>query len=162
MHNPRSPPAATRSASPGAAPGIDSRFDRAARAAARPQRQRRAFGDSTSASSERAPVPTKAVYLLVVPGFADWEPAHALAELRRHGGYRVEVVGLTRALVESMGGLTIQPGRSVAEVDPTDVAVFILPGGDRWEKSPMEPDLAALLARLDASGTPIAAIRAAR
>jgi putative intracellular protease/amidase len=106
-------------------------------------------------------VPTKAVYLLVVPGFADWEPAHALAELRRHGGYRVEVVGLTRALVESMGGLTIQPGRSVAEVDPTDVAVFILPGGDRWEKSPMEPDLAALLARLDASGTPIAAICAA-
>ena len=42
------------------------------------------------------PMPTKAVYLLVVEGFADWEPAHAVAELRRYGKYRVETVGLTR------------------------------------------------------------------
>ena len=40
-------------------------------------------------------MPDKAVYLLVVDGFADWEAAHAIAELRRHGGYRVESVGLT-------------------------------------------------------------------
>jgi putative intracellular protease/amidase len=106
-------------------------------------------------------VPSKAVYVLVVPGFADWEPAHALAELRRHGGYRVEVVGLTGAAVESMGGLCVQPSRSLAEVDPSDVAVFILPGGDRWEGSPVEPELAALLGRLDAAGVPLAAICAA-
>jgi putative intracellular protease/amidase len=106
-------------------------------------------------------VPTKAVYLLVVPGFADWEPAHAVAELRRHGGYRVEVVGLSSAPVESMGGLLVQPRRSLAEVDPADVAVFILPGGDRWEKTPLEPELAALLHRLDAAGVPLAAICAA-
>ena len=103
-------------------------------------------------------MPDKAVYLLVVPGFADWEPAHALAELRRYGRYRVEVVGLTTAPVESMGGLTIQPSRSLAEVDPSDVAVFILPGGDRWERSPMEPELAELLHRLDDAGIPLAAI----
>ena len=106
-------------------------------------------------------MPTKAVYLLVVPGFADWEPAHALAELRRHGGYRVEVVGFTTALVESMGGLRVQPTRTLADVDPTDVAVFILPGGDRWEKEPMEPDLMALLRRLDSADIPLAAICAA-
>lgn len=106
-------------------------------------------------------MPTKAVYLLVVPGFADWEPAHALAELRRHGGYRVEVVGFTTALVESMGGLRVQPSRTLADVDPTDVAVFILPGGDRWEKEPMEPDLMALLRRLDSADIPLAAICAA-
>jgi len=106
-------------------------------------------------------VPTKAVYLLVVPGFADWEPAHALAELRRHGGYRVEVVGLTRAPVESMGGLMVQPNRVLADVDPADVAVFILPGGDRWESSPLEPELVALLSRLDAARIPLAAICAA-
>lgn len=103
-------------------------------------------------------MPIKAVYLLVVPGFADWEPAHALAELRRHGGYRVEVVGLTRAPVESMGGLMVQPSRTPTEVDPADVAVFIVPGGDRWESSPMEPELTTLLHRLDAAGTPLAAI----
>ena len=103
-------------------------------------------------------MPAKAVYLLVVPGFADWEPAHALAELRRHGGYRVEVVGLSVAPVESMGGLLVQPSRSVAEVDPSDVAVFILPGGDRWEKAPLEAELTTLLRQLDSAGVPIAAI----
>ena len=106
-------------------------------------------------------MPTKAVYFLVVPGFADWEPAHALAELRRHGGYRVEVVGLTRKRVESMGGLCVQPNRSLADVDAEDVAVFIMPGGDRWESSPLEPELVALLRHLDAAGVPLAAICAA-
>jgi putative intracellular protease/amidase len=107
------------------------------------------------------PVPAKAVYLLVVPGFADWEPAHAIAELRRHGGYRVEVVGLTDGLVESMGGMRVKPSRSLDQVDPADVAVFILPGGDRWETEPLEPDLMALLRRLDAADVPLAAICAA-
>src|SRR2546427_692001 len=73
------------------------------------------------------PVPTKAVYVLVVPGFADWEPAHALAELRRHGQYRVEVVALTNDLVPSMGGMMIHPTRTVDAVDLADVAVFIVP-----------------------------------
>ena len=101
------------------------------------------------------------MYLLAVPGFADWEPAHALAELRRHGGFRVEVVGLTREPVESMGGLCVHPTGSVAEVDLSDVAVVILPGGDRWEAAPAEPELVALLTRLDDAGVPIAAICAA-
>jgi len=106
-------------------------------------------------------VPTKTVYFLVVPGFADWEAAHALAELRRHGHYHVQVVGLTRQPVQSMGGLTIQPTCSVVEVDPADVAVFILPGGDRWEQQPLERELLDLLSSLDARGAPIAAICAA-
>src|SRR5882724_5311088 len=103
-------------------------------------------------------MPSKAVYLLVAPGFADWEPAHALAELRRHGGYRVEVVGLTMDPVQSMGGMTVQPGRALASVDLNDVAVFLLPGGDRWERQPPEPEIVELLRALDAQHIPIAAI----
>jgi putative intracellular protease/amidase len=103
-------------------------------------------------------MPDKAVHLLVVEGFADWEPAHAIAELRRHGRYRVESVGLTSEPVRSMGGLTIVPSMTIADVDPSDVAVFILPGGDRWEQAPVEPELEQLLQRLDAGGVPIAAI----
>lgn len=106
-------------------------------------------------------MPEKAVHLHVIPGYADWEPAHAVAELRRHGPYRVEVVGLSRDPVESMGGITVQPSRSVAQVDPRDVAVFILPGGDRWEREPVEPELVQLLHELDDAGVPIAAICAA-
>jgi putative intracellular protease/amidase len=102
--------------------------------------------------------PEKAVYLLVVEGFADWEPAHAVAELRRHGHFRVESVGLTSAPVASMGGIRVLPSTVVTDVDPADVAVLILPGGDRWERAPVEPALEQLLNRLDSQGTPIAAI----
>jgi putative intracellular protease/amidase len=103
-------------------------------------------------------VPEKAVYLFVVDGFADWEPAHAVAELRRCGKYRVETIALTRDPVESMGGIRVLPSKTIDEVDPADVAVFILPGGDRWEKQPVEQDLQALLERMDQRHVPIAAI----
>src|SRR5688572_14047907 len=103
-------------------------------------------------------MPNKAIYLLVVDGYADWEPAHAVAELRREGQYRIETVGLTAAPVTTMGGITILPSTTVARVEATDVAAFILPGGDRWENAPVEPELEQLLARLDAGGVPIAAI----
>jgi len=105
--------------------------------------------------------PEKAVYLLVVEGFADWEPAHAVAELRRHGHYRVESVGLTSAPVTSMGGIRVLPSTIVTKVDPADVAALILPGGDRWENSPIETELEQLLNGVDAHGIPIAAICAA-
>ena len=103
-------------------------------------------------------MPGKAVYLLVVEGFADWEPAHAVAELRRQGQYRVESVGLSGAPVRSMGGIAVLPSRTVSDIDPADVAVFIVPGGDRWENAPIEPQLEAALKRLDAADVPIAAI----
>lgn len=102
--------------------------------------------------------PRKSVYLVVVPGFADWEPAHAVAELRRYGQFRVVAAGLTSEPVESMGGLRVLPTMTIAEIDPNDVAVLILPGGDRWETSPVEPELARLLTTLDDRGVPIAAI----
>lgn len=106
-------------------------------------------------------MPDKAVYLLVVDGFADWEPAHAVAELRRSGGYRVETAALSKQAVTSMGGVRVEPSTTVDEVDPEDVAVLILPGGDRWETSPIEPALLDLLATLERGRVPIAAICAA-
>jgi putative intracellular protease/amidase len=102
--------------------------------------------------------PNKAIYLLVVDGYADWEPAHAVAELRRQGQYRIETVGLSEAPVQSMGGITVLPSKQISEVNPADVAAFILPGGDRWETAPIEPELEQLLRRLDSGGVPIAAI----
>jgi putative intracellular protease/amidase len=103
-------------------------------------------------------MPQKAVYLLVFDGFADWEPAHAVAELRRQGQYRVETVALTREPVQSMGGISVLPSRTVGEVDPEDVAIFILPGGDRWESGPTEHEIVGMLGRLSDQQVPIAAI----
>ena len=106
-------------------------------------------------------MPTKSVYFLVVPGFADWEGAHALAEVRRHGHYEVKVVGLNQLPVQSMGGMTVQPTCALTDIDPEDVALFMLPGGDRWEQQPPERELLDLLVTLDACAVPIAAICAA-
>jgi putative intracellular protease/amidase len=103
-------------------------------------------------------MPSKSVHVLFVDGFADWEPAHALAELRRHGGYRVESIGLSSAPVESMGGVRVMPSKTIDAVKPDDVAVFILPGGDRWEQKPIEPALEAKLQALADADVPIAAI----
>ena len=50
---------------------------------------------------------------------------------------------------------------TVSDVDPGDVAVFIVPGGNRWESAPVEAELEAALKRLDAQQVPIAAICAA-
>ena len=63
--------------------------------------------------------------------------------------------------VRSMGGITVLPSKTVADVDLADVAVLILSGGDRWEIAPAEPELAAMLTRINDARVPIAAICAA-
>lgn len=101
----------------------------------------------------------RAIYVLIFDGFADWEPAHALAELRRWGNRTVRTVGFTGAPVVSMGGLRVMPDLELAAVRPEDLELLILPGGDLWQtdaypRSALESLLTALLAM----ETPIAAI----
>lgn len=99
-----------------------------------------------------------AVHLLVFDGFADWEPAYALAELRRSGGLEVVTLGFTGAPVRSMGGLRIVPDRSLADLDPAAVRLFLLPGGDLWEGEYPGAELETVLGRLHEAGVPVAAI----
>ena len=105
---------------------------------------------------------SRAVHVLVFDGFADWEPAHALAELRRSGHREVRAVGFTRAPVVSMGGLHITPDIDLAAVEPSDVELLVLPGGDMWETGEYpRAALEALIGSLLADETPVAAICAA-
>jgi putative intracellular protease/amidase len=97
-------------------------------------------------------------HLLIFDGFADWEAAYAIAELRRSGNHQVVTVGYSGEPVVSMGGLCVLPDLDLAEVDPEVVRILILPGGDRWEKEPLDEGLGTLLKRLVAARTPIAAI----
>ena len=102
---------------------------------------------------------TRSVYVLVFDGFADWEPANALAELRRWGKRTVRTIGFTREPVTSMGGLRVLPDLDVGAVDPGDVELLVLPGGDMWEDNHYPHEvLASLIARLVESQTPVAAI----
>jgi putative intracellular protease/amidase len=98
------------------------------------------------------------VHCLVFDGFADWEPAYALAEVRRSGGLQVTTVGFTSSPVSSMGGLRVLPDRSLAEVQPSQVRLFLLPGGDLWEGSYPKERLEEVLHALEQSQIPIAAI----
>jgi len=101
---------------------------------------------------------TPAVHVLVFDGFADWEPAFALAELRRTGGLEVVTVGFTRAKVRSMGGLRVVPDRSLAGLSPAAVRLLLLPGGDLWEGSYPRAELESLLVELSRASVPIGAI----
>ena len=103
----------------------------------------------------------RTAFLYVAPGFADWEPAHALAELRRRGNFTVETVSLTLAPVESMGGIRILPSRIMDSIRPSEVSIFILPGGDFWLDSPIDHQVETILSQLDATHVPLAAICAA-
>ncbi|ANB19528.1 DJ-1/PfpI family protein [Dokdonella koreensis] len=84
------------------------------------------------------------VYFFVFDGFADWGAALALCEIRRPGDYRVRTVGLRRAPVQSMGGLTVMPDLTVDEVDSRHGALLILPGGTAWERGENGALVAAL------------------
>ena len=108
---------------------------------------------------EHGMIDSRAVHVLVFDGFADWEPAHALAELRRWGTRAIRTVGFTSAPVLSMGGLRIVPDVALGDVRASDIELFLVPGGDLWEsgsypRSTLEPLVRTLLA----DGTPVAAI----
>jgi putative intracellular protease/amidase len=99
-----------------------------------------------------------AVHVLVFEGFADWEAAFAMAELRRSGGLEVVTVGLDRTTVRSMGGLPVEPDRGLEEIEFQTMKLLILPGGDAWEDRAMRLRLRSPLLELNRSGVPIAAI----
>jgi putative intracellular protease/amidase len=97
------------------------------------------------------------VYVLVFDGFADWQVALALSEIRRPGDWEVRTVGFSRDPVMSMSGLQVQPEQSVHGVDLEAAALLILPGGHLWRPTRME-QVAALARRVHAAGAPVAAI----
>src|SRR5918999_345677 len=100
------------------------------------------------------------VHILVFDGFADWEPAYALAELRRSGNYEVVSVGFTPNEVTSMGGLRVRPDLALADVHADDVRLLVLPGGEMWEREDAYPraEFESFIAELLAAHRPVAAI----
>jgi putative intracellular protease/amidase len=101
---------------------------------------------------------SSAVHILVFDGFADWEPAYALAELRRSGNRSVVTVGFDLEPVTSMGGLRVVPERALNTLRSSEIEILILPGGDFWESTYPHDELSRVLNDLIAAGVPIAAI----
>jgi putative intracellular protease/amidase len=97
------------------------------------------------------------VYFLVFDGFADWQAALALCEIRRPGDWQVQTVGFSTAPVTSMGGLTVRPDLSLAQLDFSRAALLIVPGGHLWQRGDGAPAIAAI-GEVHASGAPVAGI----
>ena len=100
----------------------------------------------------------QAAHILVFEGFADWEPAHALAELRRSGNRSVVTVGFDLDPVTSMGGLRVVPDSALGDISPSEMEILILPGGDFWESTYAQAELNRVLIDAIAAEVPIAAI----
>ncbi len=103
---------------------------------------------------------TKTAYVLLLNGYADWEPASALAELRRTFGFPVQTIGLTVDPIISMGGLKVLPDIAISDFAPESAAILILPGGDDWMKGEIAEVSEAVNAMI-AANQPVAAICAA-
>ena len=106
---------------------------------------------------------TKTVHLAVYDTLADWEFGYATAQINTPqfqkvpGLYQVRTVGATLDPVTSLGGLRITPDLALADVDPADSAMLVLPGADTWESGDNAAFASAARRWLDA-GVPVAAI----
>src|SRR5215467_1344800 len=99
-------------------------------------------------------------YVFVLDGFADWEPASALAELRRTFGFSIQTVGLTRNIVTSMGGMRVLPDLHISEAKSDLTNILILPGGDTWMRGEIE-EVTSFIKAFAEAGKSVAAICAA-
>src|SRR6476469_5102533 len=80
------------------------------------------------------------VHLFVFDTLADWEPGFAVAGLNnpafqaQPGRFRVATVGVSKAPVVTIGGVTILPDLALDELAPERSALLILPGGGGWDQ----------------------------
>ena len=71
-------------------------------------------------------------FLFVFDGYADWEPALAIATLNKYSDFSIQTFSTDGMIVESMGGVKVQPDKSLNDLDAEYVDLLILPGGERW------------------------------
>jgi putative intracellular protease/amidase len=103
----------------------------------------------------------RAVHIAVYDGLADAEVGHLLAELHtgRFTGTPFDVVTVaeSRDPVTTMGGIRIVPDALLADLEPADSALLVLPGAHMWDAGGGAP-FAAVAARFLDAGVPVAAI----
>ena len=96
-------------------------------------------------------------YLFICNGYSDWEPALAIANLKKHFNYTIRTFSIDGKTIRSMGNLAIQPDCSIQEVDVNATDLLILPGGDIWEQGGNQ-ELAPLVKKVSEAQKTIAAI----
>jgi len=103
------------------------------------------------------------VHMYVFDTLADWEPGYAIAGLNnaafqaQPGRYRVATIGVSKAPIGTIGGVTILPDLTLDELAPEDSAMLILPGGESWDQG-QNAEASELARRFLQAGVPVAAI----
>jgi putative intracellular protease/amidase len=100
---------------------------------------------------------TRTCYLFVFNGFADWEPALAIAGLQQFTDVEVKTVSIDGNPVRSRGNIQVMPDVSLRELQVAKVALLILPGGDPWDEG-FNTEILPALDRFINSNIPVAAI----
>jgi putative intracellular protease/amidase len=102
----------------------------------------------------------KKIFIYLFDGFSDWEIAYLTPEIKKNEAFELRYFSKDGKPVVSMGGLTILPEISLAEINIPAIEMLILPGGLAWEKD--ENDfIDAFVKNLFETGKIIAAICAA-
>jgi putative intracellular protease/amidase len=104
----------------------------------------------------------KNVLVFVFDGFADWETSYAMVGIARSNRFRVSTLAAEKVPVRSMGGVTILPDLDfrpcdVDDLDPSNTAMLILPGGTAWEQGG-NTKITELVRHCADAGIPVAAI----
>jgi putative intracellular protease/amidase len=99
-------------------------------------------------------------YVLLRTGYADWEAASALAELRRTFGFAVKTIGLAAEIVVSRGGIKVMPDLPLSAFVPESADILILPGGESWTDGEV-PQISEVVRAMVSLSRPLAAICAA-
>ena len=99
----------------------------------------------------------KKVYIFLFDGFADWEISFVTPHIQKTEEYDLITVSLSGQQVKSMGGLTVVPNYKLLEMDYENCAMFILPGGDAWERKELQ-EIIPTIQKLAGRQIPIAAI----
>lgn len=100
------------------------------------------------------------IYLYLFEGYSDWEISFLTPEIKKSEAFELIYFSSDGKAVKSMGGLNALPQVSLAEINPDDVNMLILPGGNAWEKEESNP-VNALVDEVFRQGNTIAAICAA-
>ena len=79
------------------------------------------------------------VYLYVFDTLSDWEPSFAISGINNPayqlspGRFIIKTASISKETVKTIGGITIVPDTTLAEIKPEKSAMLILPGGSGWE-----------------------------
>jgi putative intracellular protease/amidase len=103
----------------------------------------------------------RTAHVALLDDIADWEVGHLLTELHtgRFTGERFDVVAVAESLepITTMSGVRMVPDALLADLDPADSDLLVLPGGDAWDVGGGDAFAAAAGRFLDAE-VPVAAI----